>query len=73
MASNDAGTHSGKHDSMHLSAAEIAELREAVKACYCGLGPACTHWDEMTPEGRKDCSRDKRAAADAFWKNGTIS
>jgi hypothetical protein len=65
------GMHSSSLDSTCTRAEQIAALREAVKACYCGLGPACCHWNEMTPEGRADCSRDKRASMDALWKNGT--
>ena len=49
---------------------QIAELREAVLACYCGLGPACPLWRQMTPEQRTDCSADKRLVAQRAWKNG---
>jgi hypothetical protein len=49
---------------------QIALLREAVSACYCGLGPACPLWREMTPGQRDDCSADKRLYAQRFWKNG---
>lgn len=49
---------------------QIALLREAVQACYCGLGPACHLWREMTPDQREDCSTDKRLYAQRFWKNG---
>lgn len=51
-------------------AEQIAELREAVLACYCGLGPACPLWRQMTPEERADCSADKRLVAQRAWKNG---
>lgn len=51
-------------------AEQIAELREAVKACYCGLGPACHLWRVMTAEERAICSRDKRLTAQRLWKNG---
>ena len=48
---------------------QIAELREAVLACYCGLGPACPLWRQMTPEQRTDCSLDKRLSAQRLWKH----
>ena len=51
-------------------AEQIAELRRAVKACYCGLGPACYLWRQLTPEQRLECSLDKRATAQYLWKNG---
>lgn len=51
-------------------AEQIAELREAVLACYCGLGPACPLWRQMTPDERAECSRDKRLVAQRLWKNG---
>ncbi len=51
-------------------AEQIAELRRAVKACYCGLGPACHLWRQFTPEERLACSLDKRATAQYLWKNG---
>ena len=50
-------------------AEQIAELKQAVEQCYCGLGPACTIWRQMTPEQRADCSLDKRLLAQRFWKN----
>jgi hypothetical protein len=49
---------------------QIAELRQAVLECYCGLGPACPLWRQMTPEQRRDCSADKRLVAQRLWKNG---
>lgn len=48
----------------------IAALRQAVAACYCGLGPACHLWQAFTPEQRVACSLDKRAVAQAMWMNG---
>jgi hypothetical protein len=48
----------------------VAALRQAVKECYCGLGPACPLWRQFTPEQRAACSLDKRAVAQAFWMNG---
>lgn len=51
-------------------AEQIAELRRAVKACYCGLGPACYLWRQLTPEQRVECSLDKRATGQYMWKNG---
>ena len=51
-------------------AEQIAELRRAVKACYCGLGPACYLWRQMTPDERLECSLDKRGTAQYLWKNG---
>ena len=49
---------------------QIAALKQAIKECYCGLGPACPIWTDMTPEQRADCSRDKRAYAELLWKHG---
>ena len=49
---------------------QIAELRQAVRECYCGLGPACPLWRQMTREQRTDCSADKRLVAQRLWKNG---
>lgn len=49
---------------------QIEELKRAVKECYCGLGPACPLWRQMTPEQRADCSADKRLVAQRLWKNG---
>lgn len=57
-------------DPTRPKAEQIEELREAVKACYCGLGPACPLWREMTPDERVDCSNDKRLYAQRFFKNG---
>lgn len=57
-------------DPTRPKAEQIAELRDAVRACYCGLGPACPLWREMTPEERTDCSLDKRLYAQRLWKNG---
>ena len=51
-------------------AEQIAELRQAVRECYCGLGPACPLWRQMTPEQRTECSADKRLFAQRLWKNG---
>lgn len=51
-------------------AEQIAALRAAVKACYCGLGPACYLWRQLTPDQRLSCSLDKRATAQYLWKNG---
>lgn len=53
-------------------AEQIAELRQAVKECYCGLGPACPIWRRMTPKERAECSRDKRAYAQLLWKHGVV-
>ena len=57
-------------DPTRPKAEQIAELRLAVQECYCGLGPACHLWREMTPEQRTDCSLDKRAYAQRMWMNG---
>ena len=57
-------------DPMRPKAEQIAELRRAVEACYCGLGPACPLWRQMTPEERVACSLDQRATAQRFWLNG---
>lgn len=53
-------------------AEQIAELRKAIKECYCGLGPACPIWASMSPEERRACSQDKRATAELFWKHGVV-
>lgn len=73
MAGNDAGKQAKPIDSNGGTLADDTATRQAIKDCYCGLGPECTHWEEMTPQGRVDCARDKRAAVDALWKNGTIT
>lgn len=70
MAGDDAGKKLGTLKSSCPTAMEITARRQAVQDCYCGLGQDCCHWEEMTPEGRMDCSRDKRAAVDALWRNG---
>ena len=57
-------------DPTRSRAEQIAELKQAIKECYCGLGPACPLWRQMTPEERTDCSADKRLYAQRFWKNG---
>jgi hypothetical protein len=57
-------------DPARPKAEQIAELRRAVLECYCGLGPACPLWREMTPDQRVACSRDKRATEQYLWKNG---
>ncbi|MDA1080625.1 MAG: hypothetical protein O2973_02950 [Gemmatimonadetes bacterium] len=49
---------------------QIAALRQAVKDCYCGLGPACEVWRKMTPTEREACSRDKRAYSQLLWRHG---
>ena len=51
-------------------AEQIAELRQAVAECYCGLGPACPVWRQMTPAQRTACSLDMRATAQRLWING---
>ena len=57
-------------DPSRPKAEQIAELRRAVEACYCGLGPACPLWRRMTPEQRTACSEDQRATAQRLWING---
>jgi hypothetical protein len=47
-----------------------SELRQAVRECYCGLGPACEIWRKMTPDERAACTRDKRAYAQLLWMQG---
>ena len=49
---------------------QIVPLRQAMRECYCGLGPACEIWRKMSPEARADCSRDKRAYEQLLWKHG---
>jgi hypothetical protein len=50
--------------------AQTAALRRAIEDCYCGLGPACYGWRQMSPEEREDCSQQKRMIAQRLWKNG---
>jgi hypothetical protein len=38
--------------------------------CYCGFGPACPFFLQMTPEQRTLCSHDKRQTAQYYWRNG---
>ena len=57
-------------DSTRPKAEQIAEFRQAVLECYCGLGPACSLWRQMTPEQRTNCSADRRMTAQRMWKNG---
>jgi hypothetical protein len=38
--------------------------------CYCGLGPACPIFNQMTPRERTLCSQDKRRTGQQFWRNG---
>ncbi len=57
-------------DSSRSRAEQIAELRQAVTECYCGLGPACELWRKMTPAQRADCTRDKRASGQLLWRHG---
>ena len=57
-------------DPTRPKAEQIAELRRAVQECYCGLGPACPAWREMSPEQRVQCSLDMRATAQRLWVNG---
>ena len=57
-------------DPTRSRAEQIEELRRAVEECYCGLGPACVLWRQMTPEQRADCSLDKRLTMQRMWKNG---
>ena len=49
---------------------QIAELKRAVAECYCGYGPACHLWRQMTPEQRTECSADKRQYAQRLYRNG---
>ena len=72
MVIDNAGMRAITLDASCPTAEQLTELRQAAKDCYCGLGPACTHWSEMTPQGRVECSVDKRAVAEARWKNGTV-
>ena len=57
-------------DPTRPKAEQIEELRQAVRECYCGLGPACPIWLDMSPAERKACSSDKRASAQLLWKHG---
>lgn len=57
-------------DPSRPKAEQIAELRRAVEECYCGLGPACPLWRQMTAQQRTECSLDQRATAQRLWING---
>lgn len=57
-------------DRAHPTEGEVAALRRAVYGCYCGLGPACPSWRQMSPAQREECSQDKRLTAQRLWKNG---
>ena len=57
-------------DLLRTRAEEIAWLRRAVQECYCGLGPACSRWHQLTAEQRLECSLDHRLIAQRYWKNG---
>jgi hypothetical protein len=70
MAGDAAGKNVGTSESRCPTAKEIMARLQAARDCHCGLGQDCCHWEELTPEGRADCSRDKRAIVDALWKNG---
>jgi hypothetical protein len=39
-------------------------------ACYCGLGPDCELFRLMTPAERAECTRDKRATAQSYYRSG---
>jgi len=64
------GTNVSVIDPNRPKAEQIEALRRAVQECYCGLGPACPLWRQMTPEERTACSLDQRATAQRFWING---
>jgi hypothetical protein len=72
MVIDAAGMNLSALASMRTRKEETIALRQAVKDCYCGLGPACCHWSEMTNAERAACACDKRASAEARWKNGTV-
>jgi hypothetical protein len=38
--------------------------------CYCGLGPACPIFGQMTAEQQQECTRDKRRTAQQYYRNG---
>ena len=57
-------------DRAHPTEEEVAALRLAIEGCYCGWGPACPSWRQMSPAQREECSQDKRLTAQRFWKNG---
>ena len=59
-----------RDEQARVKAERAAAMRQAVKECYCGLGPACHLWRAFTPEQRIACSLDKRAVAQAMWMNG---
>ena len=50
--------------------ADTATRTRPVVDCYCGLGVACECFVLMTPEERATCTRDKRAVAQSFYRNG---
>jgi hypothetical protein len=49
---------------------DTATRTRPVVDCYCGLGAACECFRLMTPEERAACTRDKRAVAQSFYRNG---
>jgi hypothetical protein len=62
-----------------FSATTVATMRHPVESarklsaaidCYCGLGPDCELFRKMTPDQRAACTRDKRATAQSFFRNG---
>ena len=62
--------HETEIETAHPTTEQISALRQAVKECYCGYGPACPLWRQMTPVERAACSRDKRAYTQLLWKTG---
>lgn len=38
--------------------------------CYCGLGPACPIFGQMTKEQQEACTQDKRRIAQQYYRNG---
>jgi hypothetical protein len=66
------GIPGGSVNSPCYTAKQVAEMRQAAKDCYCGLGPACCHWNEMNFEQRVACASDKRASAESNWKTGGL-
>lgn len=44
--------------------------RQQYPECYCGLGPACGVYRQLTPEQRIECSTERRRTMQTYFKNG---
>ena len=69
MSSNPSRSQVAELPSANCSCAPAAD-EDAEWECYCGLGPACPGFQMMSAIERAICTRDKRMAAEYYWKNG---